>query len=82
MTMILHSFSFLDKNESGQWYLKDQSKVDAFRHFMLNLSDEYTIVSASELQEYLNNDSIEGEFKLPLSFLENECHRNDVSHSH
>jgi hypothetical protein len=82
MTMILHSFSFLDKNESGQWYLKDQVKVDAFRAFMLNLSDEYTIVSSSELQVYLDDDSIEGEFKLPLRFLENECHRNEAPHSH
>ena len=82
MTMILHSFSFLDKNESGQWYLKDQVKVDAFRAFMLNLSEEYVIISAAELQTYIDDGTIEGEFKLPLRFLENECHRDDTPHIH
>jgi hypothetical protein len=75
MTMILHSFSFLDHNETEGYYLEDQSKVEAFRSFMHNLSDEYTIVSASQLQDYIDNGTIEGEFKLPLRFLENECHR-------
>jgi hypothetical protein len=80
MTMILHSFSFLDRNESGDYYLKDQSKVNNFRTFILNLSNEYTIVSSSELQTYIDDGTIEGEFKLPLRFLENECHRNDAPH--
>ena len=75
MTMILHSFSFLDRTESGDYYLKDQSKVNNFRTFILNLSNEYTIVSSSELQTYIDDGTIEGEFKLPLRFLENECHR-------
>jgi len=75
MTSILHSFSFLDRDESGDFYLKDQTKVNEFRSFMHNLSNEYTIVSASQLQNYLDNGSIKGEFKLPLRFLENECHR-------
>ena len=75
MTMILHSFSFLDKDESGEYYLKDQSKVDQFRLFMLNLSSEYNIVSSSQLQAYIDDGSVKGEFKLPLRFLENECHR-------
>ena len=82
MTMILHSFSFLDRNESGDFYLKDQTKVNNFRTFILNLSNEYTIVSASELQLYLDDGSIKSEFKLPLRFLENECHRNEIPHSH
>lgn len=73
MTMILHSFSFLSKDEAGNFYLEDQTKVEAFRSFMHNLSDKYTIVSASQLQSYIDNGSIEGEFKLPLRFLENEC---------
>ena len=42
---------------------------------MHNLSSDYTIVSASELQGYLDNETIRGELKLPLQFLENECHR-------
>ena len=75
MTAILHSFSFLDKNETGDFYLKDNSKVNGFRSFMHNLSSDYTIVSASELQGYLDNETIQGELKLPLQFLENECHR-------
>jgi hypothetical protein len=82
MTMILHSFSFLDRNESGDFYLKDQAKLDNFRNFILNLSNEYTIVSASELQLYLDDGSIKSEFKLPLRFLENECHRADTPHVH
>jgi len=75
MTMILHSFSFLNLDEDDKYYLKDQTKVETFRLFMHNLSDEYTIVSASQLQTYIDNGSIEGEFKLPLRFLENECRR-------
>ena len=49
---------------------------------MDNLSNEYTIVSASELQSYIDNGSVKAEFKFPLRFIENECHRNDASHSH
>jgi len=75
MTMILHSFSFLSRNETGEFYLEDQTKVEEFRSFMHNLSDEYTIVSASQLQTYIDNGSVKGEFKLPLRLLENECHR-------
>ena len=82
MTMILHSFSFLDKNESGQYYLKDETKLNNFKNFMHNLSEEYTIVSASELQSYIDNSSIKAEFKFPLRFIENECHRNEAAHSH
>ena len=82
MTMILHSFSFLDRNETGQYYLKDETKLNNFRNFMDNLSNEYTIVSASELQSYIDNGSVKAEFKFPLRFIENECHRNDASHSH
>ena len=33
------------------------------------------IIGASQLQDYIDDGSIEGEFKLPLRFLENECHR-------
>ena len=80
--MILHSFSFLDKNESGQYYLKDETKLNNFKNFMHNLSEEYTIVSASELQSYIDNSSIKAEFKFPLRFIENECHRNEAAHSH
>ncbi|MBT3771551.1 MAG: hypothetical protein HOE92_04525 [Euryarchaeota archaeon] len=75
MTMILHSYSFLDTNEAGQYYLKDQSKVNDFRAFMLKLSDEYTIVSSSELQAYIADGSVRAVQKFPLSFLENECNR-------
>lgn len=75
ITSILHSFSFLDRDDSGDFYLKDLTKVDEFRSFMHNLSDEYTIVSSSQLQNYLDNGSIKGEFKLSLRFLENECYR-------
>ena len=82
MTMILHSFSFLDRNETGQYYLKDETKLNNFRNFMDNLSNEYTIVSASELQSYIDNGSVKAEFKFPLRFIENECHRDDSTHSH
>ena len=75
MTMILHSFSFLDKNESGQYYLKDETKLNNFRNFMHNLSDEYTIVSASELQTHIDNGTITREIELPLESIENECQR-------
>ena len=82
MTMILHSFSFLDRNESGQYYLKDDTKLNNFRDFMHNLSEEYTVVSASELQLHIENGSVQPEFKFPLRFIENECHRDDTSHTH
>ena len=82
MTMILHSFSFLDRNETGQYYLKDEVKLNNFRNFMHNLSQEYTIVSASELQAYIDNGTVKSEFKFPLRFIENECHRDDSTHSH
>lgn len=82
MTMILHSFSFLDRNESGDYYLKDQTKVNNFRDFMFNLSEEYVIISASELQTYIDDGTVTSEFTFPLRFIENECHRADTPHVH
>ena len=82
MTMILHSFSFLDRTESGDYYLKDQTKVNNFRDFMFNLSEEYVIISASELQTYIDDGTVTSEFTFPLRFIENECHRADTPHVH
>jgi|TARA_B110000495_G_C23036268_1_gene618995 hypothetical protein len=73
MTMILHSFSFLDWNDSGQKHLKDYSKLDSFRTFMHALPAEYRIVSATELQQYIDSGIIIGEETLPLELINNEC---------
>jgi hypothetical protein len=75
MTMILHSFSFLSKNESNYFYLEDYSKLDHFRDFLNNFPSEFQIVSASELQVYIDQGIIASEFTLPLEYISHECHR-------
>ena len=82
MTMILHSFSFMSRDSSDNYVVEDYDKLNNFRGFMLNLSEEYVIVSASELQTYIDDGTVNSEFKFPLSFIENECHRNDATHTH
>ena len=82
MTMILHSFSFMSRDSSDNYVVEDYDKLNNFRDFMLNLSEEYVIVSATELQTYIDDGTVNSEFKFPLRFIENECHRHDTSHSH
>jgi hypothetical protein len=75
MTMILHSFSFLSRNESNYFYLEDYSKLDLFKNFLNNFPSEYQIVSASELQVFINQGIINSGFTLPLEYISHECHR-------
>jgi hypothetical protein len=75
MTMILHSFSFLSLNESGKYYLEDAAKLDSFRDFLNNFPSEYQIVSATELQEYIDAGTITSELSLSLELISHECQR-------
>ena len=73
MTMILHSFSFLSSDENDKKYLEDYSKLESFRDFLNNLPPEYKIVSAVELQSYMDRGEVTSELELPLELVSNEC---------
>jgi hypothetical protein len=73
MTMLLHSFSFLEGNSTTNKHLNDLEKLESYRSFLHNLPDEYSIVSASMLQNYIDNEIIVGEFVIPLQSASNEC---------
>lgn len=75
LTMSMYSFSFLSKNESGYFYLEDATKLEQFESFIINFPEGYSIVSASELQIYIDDSIIESEFILPLEYIQNECSR-------
>jgi hypothetical protein len=73
MTMILHSYSFLDWGDDGQKYLKDYSKLELFRAFMHSIPQDYQVVSATELQQYINSGIILAEDIESLESIQNEC---------
>jgi len=78
MTMVLHSFSFLSRDGEGQFYLEDYSKLDAFKNFLNHLSPEYEIVTASELQSYIDTEKLSPELELSRELISNECTSSSV----
>ncbi|MDB2333619.1 hypothetical protein N9V30_01545 [Candidatus Poseidoniales archaeon] len=75
LTMTMYSFSLLSKNESNHFYYADDNKLLQFESFLQNFPDEIDIISATELQEYIDSGEIKSELVLPISSLQNECHK-------
>lgn len=79
MTMILHSFSFLshhhDENGTYVYNLENYDKMNSFRNWLytLSLSEEYKVVSATELQVYIDAGLISQNVELSLELISNEC---------
>ena len=63
------------KNESNHFYYADDNKRLQFESFLQNFPDEIDIISATELQEYIDSGEIKSELVLPISSLQNECHK-------
>ena len=75
ITMSMYSYSLLSKNESGFFVFENYDKLTMFENFLNNFPDDFTIVSARELQIYIDAGEIRPELVLDLNSLSNECHK-------
>ena len=73
--MSMYSYSLLSKNESGFFVFENYDKLTMFENFLNNFPDDFIIVSARELQIYIDTGEIRPELVLDLNSLSNECHK-------
>ena len=75
ITMSMYSYSLLSKNESNFFVFENYDKLAMFEDFLNNFPKDFTIVSTTELQKYIDAGEIKSEFVLDVNSLTNECHR-------
>jgi hypothetical protein len=75
VTMSMYSYSLLSKNESGFFVFENYDKLTMFENFLKNFPEDFTIVSTTELQSYIDAGEIRPELVLDLNSLSNECHK-------
>jgi hypothetical protein len=64
--MLLHSWSFLEKNGSGYFHWKGDSRVKFFRDFLQAMPPDVQIITATELLRKIGQQEVEPAFELPI----------------
>jgi peptidoglycan/xylan/chitin deacetylase (PgdA/CDA1 family) len=64
--MLLHSWSFLQKNELGHPVWKDDSLVKLFSDFLKGLAPDVQIITATELLTKISQKELAPAFELPI----------------
>ncbi|MEN6626036.1 MAG: hypothetical protein ABFD69_07415 [Candidatus Sumerlaeia bacterium] len=66
LVMLLHSWSFLVRNENRVLEWKDKSLINAFREFLASLPPDVETVTAPQLLRKIELGEIEPAFEMPL----------------
>jgi hypothetical protein len=76
--MLLHSWSFLQKNESGHFVWRDDSLVRLFTDFLKALPPDVRVVTATELLTRISQKEVVPAFEMPIQVAGTEgippCH--------
>jgi hypothetical protein len=64
--MLLHSWSFLQKNGSGYFHWKDDSLIRFFREFLATMPADVRIITATDLLARIAQQEIVPSFELPI----------------
>jgi hypothetical protein len=66
LVMVLHSWSFLGRNEAGQFTWQGDGRAKFFREILASLPSDVEVISASNLLQKVRMGEIQPAFEMPL----------------